>query len=81
MARGGRAVRRPRGRRGRAQGRHVAWIFELKVGEPAEEALAQIRRKGYAEPYLASGRPVWAVGLSFDRATRRLVSRAAERLT
>ena len=30
--------------------------------------------------YLASGRPVWAIGLSFDRDTRRLVDCAAERM-
>ena len=55
-------------------------IFELKVGEPVDKAFAQIRAKGYAEPYLASGRPVWAIGLSFDRDTRRLVDCAAERM-
>jgi hypothetical protein len=56
------------------------FIFELKVGEPVDKAFAQIRAKGYAEPYLASGRPVWAIGLSFDRDTRRLVDCAAERM-
>ena len=56
------------------------WIFELKVGDSAEDAIGQIRRKGYAAPYLASGKPVWAVGLSFDRDTRRLLSHAVERI-
>ena len=28
-------------------------IFELKVDEPVDKAFAQIREKGYAEPYLA----------------------------
>ena len=46
-------------------------IFELKVDEPVDKAFAQIRGKGYAEPYLASGRPVWAIGLSFDHARIR----------
>ncbi|MBP5542701.1 MAG: AAA family ATPase [Kiritimatiellae bacterium] len=55
-------------------------IFELKVGEPVDKAFAQIREKGYAEPYLASGKPVWAIGLSFDRASRRLVGHEACRL-
>ena len=29
--------------------------------------------KTYAEPYLAPGKPVWLVGLSFARDTRRFV--------
>ena len=53
------------------------YIFELKVDEPVDEAFAQIRKKGYAEPYLADGRPIWLVGLSFDSKTRRLVDCAA----
>ena len=53
------------------------FIFELKVDEPVDEAFAQIREKGYAEPYRADGRPIWLVGLSFDSKTRRLVGCAA----
>ena len=52
-------------------------IFELKVDEPVDEAFAQIREKGYAEPCRADGRPVWLIGLSFDSKTRRLVGCAA----
>ena len=52
-------------------------IFELKVDEPVDKAFAQIREKGYAEPYLADGRPIWLIGLSFDSTTRRLVDCAA----
>ncbi len=55
-------------------------IFELKVDEPVDRAFAQIREKGYAEPYLADGRPIWLIGLSFDSKTRHLVECAAERL-
>ena len=53
------------------------YIFELKVDETVDKAFAQIRKKGYAEPYLADGRPIWLVGLSFDSKTRRLVDCAA----
>ena len=54
-------------------------IFELKVDEPIDKAFAQIRKKGYAEPYLADERPIWLIGLTFDSATRRLVDCAAVR--
>ena len=55
------------------------FIFELKVDEPVDRAFAQIREKKYAEPYLADGRPIWLIGLSFDSKTRHLVDCAAER--
>ena len=53
------------------------YIFELKVGEPVDKAFKQIREKKYAEPYLADGRPIWLIGLSFDSKTRHLVDYAA----
>ena len=53
-------------------------VFELKVGAPVDRAFAQIRARGYADPYVASGKPIWLVGLSFDRETRKLVDCAAE---
>ena len=53
------------------------YIFELKVDEPIDKAFAQIREKKYAEPYLADGRPIWLIGLSFDSKTRHLVDFAA----
>ena len=52
-------------------------VFELKVGEPVDRAFAQIRAKGYADPYVATGKPIWLVGLSFDRETHKLVDCAA----
>ena len=54
------------------------YVFELKVGEPVDRAFAQIRARGYADPYVASDKPIWLVGLSFDRDTRKLVDCPAE---
>ena len=54
-------------------------VFELKVDESVDKAFAQIREKGYAEPYLADDRPIWLIGLSFDSKTRHLFDFAAER--
>ena len=56
----------------------IVCIFELKVDEPVDKAFAQIREKGYAEPFKADSRPVWLIGLSFDSKTRHLVDFAAE---
>ena len=57
----------------------IVCIFELKVDEPIDRAFAQMRERGYAEPFRADSRPVWLVGLSFDAKTRHLVDFAAER--
>ena len=56
------------------------YIFELKVDSTAAKALEQIREKGYAKPYLAEGRPVWAIGLNFDSKTRQLTDADVERI-
>jgi hypothetical protein len=53
------------------------YIFELKVGDPVDKAFAQIRSKGYADRYLASGKPIWLIGLSFDPESRKLIECAA----
>ena len=56
------------------------WIFELKVDESAEGALAQIKEKDYAAPYRARNLPIWAIGLNFDSKTRGLTDAVRERL-
>ena len=61
-----------------AEHKRGIYIFELKVGEPVDAAFGQIREKGYADPYIASGKPVWLVGLSFDKDSRKLVDCTAQ---
>ena len=56
------------------------YIFELKVDRPAAVAMDQATAKQYAEPYLAPDKPVWLVGLSFERGTRRFVEGAVTRV-
>lgn len=56
------------------------YVFELKVDESAEAALAQIKEKDYAAPYRARNLPVWAIGLSLDSKTRHLTGAVHERL-
>ena len=56
------------------------FVFELKVDGAPQEALDQIKEKGYAEPYRHSGKEVHLIGLSFDGQTRHLSGTAAERL-
>ncbi len=54
------------------------YVFELKVDKPPKLAMSQMQRKKYAAPYRAAGKPVWAVGLSFDGKTRQFAGGVAE---
>ena len=53
----------------------VAYLFELKVAERASAgaALAQLRKRGYAEKYRRPGRAVHLVGVHFSEETRNIV--------
>ncbi len=48
------------------------FVFELKLDESADAALAQIAEKHYCDPYLNAPAPVFAVGVNFNGATRNL---------
>ena len=48
------------------------YIFEFKFNKSAEEALAQINEKGYAEPFLSDGRQIVKVGVNFSTACRNI---------
>ena len=54
------------------------YVFELKVDKPPKLAMTQIQRKKYVAPYRASGKPVWAIGLSFNGKTRQFAAAIAE---
>ena len=49
------------------------WIFEFKFNKSAKAAIAQIREKGYADPYKGCDkRPVTLVGINFRTAKRNI---------
>ncbi len=53
-------------------------VFEFKLGERGEQgssgqALAQIRQKNYAQKYVADGRPVVLIGVTFSESERNIV--------
>ena len=56
------------------------FIFELKVDGTAQEALAQIKERGYAEPYRALGKPIHLIGLNFKSANHSLSDTVVETL-
>ena len=64
-----------------AESRRAVYVFELKVKGSAQEALAQIKDRGYAEPYRALGKPIHLIGLAFDPATHTLADALVEPLT
>ena len=48
------------------------YILELKLDKSAEEALAQIEEKGYANPFSDDSRQLFKIGINFSTATRRI---------
>ena len=48
------------------------YIFEFKFNKSAEEALAQINEKGYADPFKSDGRQIVKVGVNFSTACRNI---------
>ena len=56
------------------QTERYVYIFELKVGRSAEEALRQIEEKGYGKPFESDSRRLFKIGVNFSRKTRRIES-------
>jgi hypothetical protein len=48
------------------------YIFEFKYNGTAEEAMAQIKEKNYALPFLASGKKIALIGANFSGETRNI---------
>ena len=51
------------------------YVFEFKLNGTAEEAIAQIKEKGYHEKYLRAGKKVTLAGVAFDSEMRNLSDR------
>ena len=49
------------------------WLIEFKLDRPAEEALAQIDERNYAEKYDFTGKTVRKLGISFSSERRTIV--------
>ena len=49
------------------------WLMEFKLDRPAEEALAQIDARNYADKYAFAGKKVMKLGLSFSSEKRTVV--------
>ena len=52
----------------------IIYVFEFKLegaGIP-EDALAQIKERGYANRYLAEGKKIVCIGVTFDPKTRNI---------
>jgi ATP-dependent exoDNAse (exonuclease V) beta subunit len=55
-------------------------IFELKVDKTAQEALAQIQEKGYADQYRFQQKAIYLIGINFDSKERNVSEYVFERL-
>ncbi len=60
--------------------RDAVWLIEFKVvDQPTGSAIAQLRAKGYADKYRASGKPIHLIGVEFSRTERNIVAFDVER--
>jgi len=56
------------------------YCFEFKLDESAEEALAQIRQRGYLDQYRASGKKCFLVGVNLSSDKREIDGMAVEKV-
>ena len=56
-------------------GGHV-YLFEFQVAElaPPGSALAQLRKRGYADKYRGRGEPIHLIGVELSRQTRNVTA-------
>lgn len=52
--------------------RDFIYVIELKLNGSAEDAMAQINRKGYALPFATDSRKLFKIGISFSKKTRNI---------
>ncbi len=48
------------------------YVFEFKFNKTAEEAVIQIKNKGYADKYRATEKPIIAIGVNFDEDKKQI---------
>ena len=63
------------------EGKDHIFIFELKVDKSAQQALEQIKEKGYAEPYLPQQKIIFLIGINFSSVERNVNECVFEQLT
>ena len=56
------------------------YIFEFKMNQSADIAIAQIKERGYATPYLSDGKPITLIGINFSKKKRNIVEWKEEAL-
>jgi hypothetical protein len=61
-------------------GHHYLFEFKVVEQEPQGKALDQIKAKGYADKYRASGKPVHLVRVEFSSVERQIVAFEVETL-
>jgi PD-(D/E)XK nuclease superfamily len=56
------------------------YIFEFKFNKNAEEALQQIKDKGYADKYHASEKTIIGIGVNFFKTKKKITGWLTEKL-
>ena len=48
------------------------YVMEFKLDGTAEEALRQIEERGYAQPFMSSGKKLFKIGVNFSSETKSI---------
>jgi Holliday junction resolvase-like predicted endonuclease len=62
------------------EGKDWIMIFELKVDKSAQEALEQIKEKGYADQYRFQQKAIYLIGINFNSKERNVSGYVVEQL-
>lgn len=62
------------------ENRDTVYIFEFKIKESADAALAQIRDTGYPDRFAKSGKQLYLIGVSYDLKKRNVREWKGERV-
>ena len=54
------------------QTKEYIYCFEFKLGSDANQALQQIKGKGYLQPYLHQGKKCIGIGLNFSKELKKV---------
>ena len=57
------------------------YVMEFKLDGTAEEAMAQINEKGYAQPFEKDGRQLFKIGVNFSNKTRNIEKWIVEKVS
>ena len=61
-----------------AETKDFLYLMEFKLGEPAENAIEQIKNRDYIQSYANSAKTIYLVGIGFSKEERNVATWESE---